>query len=64
MIYYANGRGLAPLLMGPLNASASVGSSTSLVLPFKSPFEVPVLVDIKLNNNEIVLKNLSTSVIR
>jgi len=64
VVYIASGRGLAPLPMEPLSVSASVGSNTSLILPFRNPTDVPVLADITMVDNEQTINDISSSVIR
>ena len=64
VIYIASGRGLAPLPMEPLSVSASVGSNTSLILPFRNPTDVPVLADITMVDNDHTINDISSSVIR
>ena len=63
-MYLASGRGLAPLPMEPLSVSASVGSNTSLILPFRNPTDATVLADITMVDNERTMNEISSSVIR
>ncbi|XP_076799523.1 cilia- and flagella-associated protein 47-like isoform X2 [Clavelina lepadiformis] len=62
--YLVSGRGLAPQTMEPLSVSAGVGSSTSLILPFRNPTDAPVLVDVNLSDNDHTMNSISASVIR
>ena len=64
VIYYVTGRGLAPSLMEPLSISASVGAGTSLLLPFRNPTDLPVLVDIHMSDNDTTLNSIAKSMLR
>ena len=62
--YLVAGRGVSPQPMEPVSVSAGVGSNTSLILPFRNPTDVPVLVDVTLTDHDHTLNSISDSVIR
>ena len=62
--YLVAGRGVVPQPMEPVSVSAAVGSSTSLILPFRNPTDFPVLVDVALTDHDHTLNKMSDSVIR
>jgi len=64
VVYLVSGRGLAPSPMEPLSVSAASGSSTSLILPFRNPTDVPVLVDVTITDHEQTMNSISSSLIR
>nr|XP_039264663.1 cilia- and flagella-associated protein 47-like isoform X2 [Styela clava] len=64
IVYWISGQGLVPKPMEPVSVSASVGSNTSLILPFRNPTDVGVYADVYLSDFDQTLNQVSDSVIR
>ncbi|XP_078495986.1 cilia- and flagella-associated protein 47 isoform X1 [Ciona intestinalis] len=62
--YLISGRGLAPTPMEPVSVSAGVGSSTSLILPFRNPTDTTVIVDATICDHEQTMNEISSSILR
>ena len=63
-LYYVSGRGLLPKLMPPTSISASVGSGNSNVIQFMNPTDSTIVADIKLTENDQVLREVRSSLIQ
>ena len=48
-IFMASGTGLTPKALDPVSVSATMGSNTSLIIPFRNPLNETVLVDVVLS---------------
>lgn len=47
-VFFASGTGILPQAQDPVSITAPAGSSTTLIIPFRNPLDIPVLVDVKL----------------
>jgi len=63
-VYHVSGRGLLPKLMPPTSISASAGSTNSNVIQFMNPTDSTVLADIKLTENDQLLREVRSSIIQ
>ncbi|KAG8451901.1 hypothetical protein GDO86_003916 [Hymenochirus boettgeri] len=63
-IFHVSGVGLIPQPMDPASVCASVGSLSSIIIPFKNPTDEQVLVDVILTDQEQTMHRLSASVLR
>ncbi|XP_072178621.1 cilia- and flagella-associated protein 47-like [Diadema setosum] len=50
-VFVASGTGLTPTPLDPVSISATLGSNTSLIIPFRNPTAENVLVDVVLTDN-------------
>ncbi|KAL1021786.1 hypothetical protein UPYG_G00017930 [Umbra pygmaea] len=50
--FQLRGQGLAPRLMEALSMASTVGSHSSIIIPFKNPTDHPALLDISLTEEE------------
>ncbi|XP_041462969.1 cilia- and flagella-associated protein 47-like isoform X1 [Lytechinus variegatus] len=50
-VFIASGTGLTPTPLDPVSVSATLGSNTSLIIPFRNPTSENILVDIVLSDN-------------
>ncbi|XP_078698604.1 cilia- and flagella-associated protein 47-like isoform X8 [Branchiostoma floridae x Branchiostoma belcheri] len=63
-VYLASGTGILPQPLDPVMVSAEFQSNTSLIIPFRNPFDEPVIVDVILTDQKQFLHKISESVIK
>ncbi|XP_033635373.1 cilia- and flagella-associated protein 47-like isoform X1 [Asterias rubens] len=54
-VFMASGTGLTPTPLDPVSVSATLGSNTSLIIPFRNPLNEAVVVDVILSDNTDLL---------
>ena len=52
-VFMASGTGLTPTPLDPVSVSATLGSNTSLIIPFRNPLNEAVVVDVILSGKFI-----------
>ncbi|XP_064627283.1 cilia- and flagella-associated protein 47-like isoform X2 [Lineus longissimus] len=60
-IFHVAGRGLVPQPQDPVSIYAEAASNTTIIIPFRNPLDVPIIIDVSLldkdQQNDIVFNN-------
>ena len=51
-VFMSSGTGLTPKPLDPVSVSATLGSNTSLIIPFRNPLNETILVDVLLSGTK------------
>ena len=52
-MYQVSGVGLLPQPQEPVSITAPAGANSTLIIPFRNPLDMPVMLDVLLTGTEI-----------